>query len=42
MTSEDVAKKYLDADLTDPAFWKWVTDKATDDIPEFVQLAEKA
>ncbi len=42
MTSEDIAKKYLDADLTDPAFWKWVTDKATDDIPEFVELAEKA
>ncbi|MBD3216991.1 MAG: hypothetical protein GF310_01855 [candidate division Zixibacteria bacterium] len=42
MTSEDIARKYLDADLTDPAFWKWVTDKATDDIPEFVELAEKA
>lgn len=41
MSSEDVAKKYLDADLTDAGFWKWVTDKVTEDIEPFVKLADE-
>jgi oligoendopeptidase F len=42
MSSEDVAKKYLDADLTDAGFWKWVTDKVTEDIDTFVKLADES
>jgi len=40
MTSEEVAKKHLDFDLTDPKFWEWVTSKVTADIDPFVELVK--
>jgi len=40
MTSEELAKKYLDFDLTDPKFWEWVTEKVVSDIDQFVELVK--
>ena len=39
MTSEQIAKKHLDFDLTDPKFWEWVVERVLEDVPPFVKLA---
>lgn len=41
MTVEDLAKKHLGVDLTKPDFWEAAVKLATDDVEEFLQLAQK-
>ena len=40
MTTEDVAKKYLGADLTQEEFWASAVSRSLADVDEFVKLAE--
>ena len=42
MTSEEIAKKHLDFDLTDPKFWQWVVERVLEDVLPFVKLAEES
>ena len=39
MTTEEIARKHLDADLTSEAFWKTAVDRALADVDAFVELA---
>lgn len=41
MTTEELAKKHLDVDLTQPDFWQHAIDLVHDDIKEFLSLTEK-
>jgi pepF/M3 family oligoendopeptidase len=41
MTTEDVAKKHLGVDLTQPDFWKEAVDTALADVDEFVKLVDE-
>ncbi|MCA5013641.1 MULTISPECIES: M3 family oligoendopeptidase [unclassified Enterococcus] len=40
MTSEDLAKKHLDVDLTKPDFWQAGIDQVIKDVNEFMALTE--
>lgn len=40
MTSEDLAKKHLDVDLTKPDFWQAGIDQVIKDVNEFLELTE--
>lgn len=41
MTAEELAKKHLDVDLTQPDFWQAGADLIQQDIDEFLQLSEQ-
>ena len=41
MTTEDLAKKHLNVDLTQPAFWQAGIDMVTEDIQTFMELTEE-
>jgi oligoendopeptidase F len=41
MTSEDLAKKHLGVDLTQPDFWQAGIDQVIKDVDEFMALTEK-
>lgn len=41
MTTEELAKKHLDVDLTQPDFWQAGIDKVLEDVDEFMQLTEE-
>lgn len=41
MTTEDLAKKHLDVDLTKPDFWQDAIDLVHADVDEFLTLTEK-
>ncbi|WP_430602976.1 oligoendopeptidase F [Enterococcus sp. DIV0724b] len=41
MTSEDLAKKHLDVDLTKPDFWQAAIDQVIKDVNEFMELTEE-
>ncbi len=40
MTTEEVAKKHLDVDLTDESFWVDAVTRSLADVDEFVKLAD--
>ena len=42
MSTEDLARKHLDVDLTEEKFWVDAVNLALADVDEFVKLAEKA
>ncbi|HBL3591673.1 TPA: M3 family oligoendopeptidase [Enterococcus faecium] len=41
MTTEDLAKKHLNVDLTQPDFWQAGIDMVTEDIQTFMELTEE-
>ena len=41
MSTEDLAAKHLDVDLTQPKFWQSAIDLVLKDLDEFDQLAVK-
>ncbi|MEI5994245.1 M3 family oligoendopeptidase [Candidatus Enterococcus mansonii] len=41
MTSEDLAKKHLNVDLTQPDFWQAGIDQVIKDVQEFMELTEE-
>jgi oligoendopeptidase F len=42
MTTEELARKHLGVDLTQPDFWETAADLALADVDEFVELARQA
>lgn len=41
MSTEDLAKKHLDVDLTQPEFWQNAIDQVHADVDEFLELTKK-
>ena len=41
MTTEDLAKKHLNVDLTQPDFWQAGIDMVMEDIQTFMELTEE-
>lgn len=41
MTTEELAQKHLDVDLTKPDFWQAGIDMVLEDIQEFMDLSEE-
>ena len=41
MSTEDLAKKHLDVDLTKSDFWQKAIDQVHADVDEFLELTEK-
>lgn len=41
LTAEEIGERYLDADLTQPDFWREAAASVRDDVAEFVALVDK-
>lgn len=41
LTAEVIGKRYLDADLTEPAFWRQAAESIREDAAEYVEMVER-